>query len=149
MQGLEKRAKDGKLTAVQVAGLLLVGDLQAYLGFALETAPFLRADHRQQAQALEAALIEGVLCHLDPAAPLLYEKFRDHYLRLRTDFTPAEMKVWSSEALGLLADAIQQRHLPLRFSLVRTDSAAKPRRQSRMAPTSIVHSSIGHDGGSP
>ena len=42
VRGLEKRAKDGKLTAVQVTALLLVADLQAYLGFALETAPFLR-----------------------------------------------------------------------------------------------------------
>jgi hypothetical protein len=149
VRDLEKQTKDGKLTAVQVAALLLVGDLQAYLGFALETAPFLRAEHRQQAQALEAALSKGVLCHLDPAVPRLYEKFRDHYLQLRTDFTPAEMKVWSSEALGFLADAIQQRHLPLVFSLVRTRSAAKPRRPSRIERSSIVHGSIAHDGGSP
>jgi hypothetical protein len=149
VRDLEKRAKVGKLTAVQVAALLLVGDLQAYLGFALETAPFLRAGHRQQAQALEAALVEGVLCHLDPAAPQLYEKFRDHYLQLRTDFTLAEMKVWSSAALGLLADAIAQRHLQLRFSVVRTHPTAKPRRQSRLGHASGVHNSIEHDGGSP
>ncbi len=149
VRDLEKRAKDGKLTAVQVAALLLVGDLQAYLGFALETAPFLRAGHRQQAQALEAALIEGVLCHLDPAALPLYEKFRDHYLQLRTDFTLAEMKIWIRAALGFLADAIQERRLQLRFSLVLTPSAAKPRRQSRRERTSGVHSSIEHDGGSP
>jgi len=149
VRDLEKQAADGKLTADQVAALLLVGDLQAYLGFALETASFLRAECQEQAQALEAALIEGVLCHLDPAAPRLYENFRDHYLQLRTDFSPAEMKTWSSEALGFLVDAIQEKDLKLRFSLVRTHAAAKPRRQSRMQRTSIVHSSIEHDGGSP
>ncbi len=149
MRGLEKRAKDGKLTVVQVTALLLVADLQAYLGFALETAPFLRAQCRREAQALEAALIEGVLCHLDPAALRLYEKFRDHYLRLGTDLAPAEMKAWSAEALGFLADAIRERHLQLGFSLVRTPSAAKPQRRSRMEQASRAHSSIEHERGSP
>jgi len=149
VRGLEKRAKDGKLTAVQVTALLLVADLQAYLGFALETAPFLRAECRREAQALEAALIEDVLCHLDPAALRLYEKFRDHYLRLGTDLTPAEMKAWSGEALGFLADAIKERHLLLGFSLVRTPSAAKPRPRSRMERASAIQSSIEQERGSP
>jgi len=149
VRGLEERADDGKLTAAQATGMLLVGELQAYLGFALETAPFVRADRAQEAHALEAALIEGVLRHLDPAALRLYEKFRDHYLRLRTDFTAAEMKIWSGEALGFLADAIREKHLQLRFSLVRAHSAAKPRRRSRMASTSSAQPCIAHDGGSP
>jgi hypothetical protein len=149
VQGLEKQARNGKLTAAQVAALLLVGDLQAYLGFALETAAFLRAEHQEQARALEAALTEGVLSQLDPAALPLYEKLREHYLRLRSDFTPAEMKAWSSEALGIIADTLQERNLRVRFSLVRSHSDGRARRHSPAERTPSVHGSVEHDGGSP
>ncbi|MGD0023330.1 MAG: hypothetical protein ABSC37_01710 [Xanthobacteraceae bacterium] len=149
VQSLQQQATAQKLSADQAAALLLVGDLQAHLPFALEIAPFLRAGHRQQAQTLEAALIEGVLSHLDPAALPLYEKMRDHYLKLRTDLSSVEMKAWSSEALGFLADGLRERHLGVRFALVRTRSDRKSRRQSRMEHASIVHSSIEHDGGLP
>jgi len=147
VQSLEQQASERKLSVDEAAALLLVGDLQAHLSFALETAPFLRAGHRQQAEALEAALIEGALSHLDPAVAPLYKKLRDHYLQLRTDLTAAEMKAWSSEALGYLADALQERHLRVRFALIRTRSGAESRRHSRTQRASIVHSSIGHDGG--
>lgn len=148
VQGLEKRARDGKLTTEQVAALLLVGDLQAYLGFALETAAFLRAEHRQQAHMLEAALVEGVLSHLDPAVLPLYEKIRDHYLRVEFDLTPVEVKAWCNEALGFLADALREKSFQLRFSLVRAHSGGRPRRHSRIERTPIVHNSVEHDGGS-
>ena len=147
VQSLEQQASERKLSVDQAVALLLVGDLQAHLPFALETAPFLRAGHRQQAEALEAALIEGVLSHLDPAALPLYEKLRDHCLQLRTDLSSAEIKAWSSEALGFLADGLRERHLRVRFALVRTRSDGESRRQSRMERTSVVHNSIEHDGG--
>lgn len=146
-QSLEQQVLQRKLSADQAAALLLVGDLQAHLPFALETAPFLRAERRQEAEALEAALIEGVLSHLDPAARPLYEKFRDHYLKLRTDLTSAEMKAWSSEALGFLAGALQQRNLRVRFEMVRARSSGEPRRHSRAVRASGGHSCIAHDGG--
>ncbi len=149
VQGLEQQATEQKLSADQAAALLLVGDLQAHLPFALEIAPFLRAGYRQRAQTLEAALIEGVLSHLDPAALPLYEKMRDHYLQLRTDLTSAEIKAWSSEALGFLADALRERHLRVRFALVRAHCGGEPRRRARAARASMVHSSIEHDGGLP
>jgi hypothetical protein len=149
IQGLDAQVKDGTLTAVQVAALLLVGDLQAHLGFALETAPFLRARHKQQAEALEAALIQDVLSQLDPAVQPLYEQFRDHYLQLRTDLAAAETKDWCSRALGFLVDALRERHLEARFELVPTRSGPEPRRQSRIRRRFAVHSSTGHDGGSP
>ena len=149
VQSLEQQATEQKLSADQAAALLLVGDLQAHLPFALETAPFLRAGHRQQAQTLEAALIEGVLSHLDPAVLPLYEKMRDHYLKLRTDLSSAEMKAWSSEALGFLADGLRERQLWVRFALVRARSGGEPRRRARRARASLVHSRIEHDGGLP
>lgn len=145
-QGLKQQVLERKLSAEQAAALLLVGDLQAHLPFALETAPFLRAGRKQEAEALEARLIEGVLAHLDPAVPPLYDKIRDHCLRLKVDFTAAEMMAWSSEALGFLADALQLRHLPVRFELVCARSGGEPRRRSRMERPSADYRPAVHGG---
>jgi len=149
VQGLDRQVRDGKLTTAQVAALLLVGDLQAHLGFALETAPFLAAGHRRQAKALEAALSEGVWRHLDPAALRLYEKFRDHYLRLKVDLAPAEMKTWASAAVGFLANALHEKHLQVRFELVRTHARRERPRHPRSQPTAVRARPFEHDGGSP
>jgi hypothetical protein len=139
VQGLDRQARDGRLTPAQVAALLLVGDLQAHLGFALETAPFLAAGHQRQAKALETALSEGVWRHLDPAVLPLYETFRDHYLQLKVDLTPAKMKAWATTAVGFFADALEEKHLQVRFKLVRTRSGQK---RSRKPPSQAM---TGHD----
>lgn len=149
VQGLDRQARDGKLTAAQVAALLLVGDLQAHLGFALETAPFLSAGHRRQAEALEAALSEGVWTHLDPAVMPLYERFRDHYRQLRGDLNPAEVKAWASEAVAFLADVLREKNLRVRFDLVRTRSGQKRPREPRSEAMAVHDSAFEHDGGSP
>jgi hypothetical protein len=133
-ESLGKQAGQGKLSADQAAALLLVGDLQAHLVFALETAPFLRAGDRDHAQALEVALADGVWGHLDPAAMRLYEKLRDHYLRLRVDFAPAEMKAWAGEALVFLSDAVREKNLRIRFHLVRAQRRREPSVQPRPKP---------------
>lgn len=147
VQSLEQQASERKLSADEAAALLLVADLQAHLPLALETAPFLRAGHRQQAEALEAALIDGVLSRLDAAALPLYGKLRDHYLQLRTDLSSAEIKDWSREALGLLADALRERGLRLRFALTRNRCGSEPQRRPRTRRASVVHGSLAHDGG--
>lgn len=149
VQGLDRQVRDGKLTAAQVAALLLVGDLQAHLGFALETAPFFSAGHRRQAKALEAALSEGVWRHLDPAVMPLYETFRDHYLQLKVDLTPAKMKVWANTAAGFLADALQKKHLQIRFEVVRTRSGQKRSGKPRSEAMAVRNSAFEHDGGLP
>jgi hypothetical protein len=148
VQGLKQQVLDRNLSADQAAALLLVGDLQAHLPFALETAPFLRAERKQQAEALEAALTEDVLSHLDSAAPPLYEKIRDHCLRLKTDFTSAEMMAWSNEALGFLADALGQKNLQVRFELARAGPRGETRRPKRMERASADYRPVVHGGGS-
>lgn len=148
-QGLEQEVLERKLSADRAAALLLVGDLQAHLPFALEIAPFLRAARKEHAGALEAALIEGVLSHLDPAAPPLYDKMRDHCLRLKTDFTSAEMMAWSNEALGFLADALGQRNLRVRFELARAGPRGGTRRAKRTERASADYCPATHEGGSP
>ena len=146
-QSLDQQVLQKKLSADQAAALLLVADLQAHLPFVLETAPFLRAERRPEAEALEAALFEGVLSHLDRAVAPLYEKLRDHYLTLNADFTSPDMKGWSSEALGLLAAALQDRNLRVRFQLVRARRTREPRSPARASRASGNHISVAYDGG--
>jgi len=147
VQGLDRQASNGKLSTVQVAALLLVGDMQAHLGFALETAPFLSAGHRRPAEALDAALSEGVWPHLDPAVMPLYEKLRDHYRQLRGGFTPAELKAWAAKALAFVADVLRENNLRVRFDLIRTGSG-HGRPSARRSEPAAVHDGAGeHDGG--
>jgi hypothetical protein len=147
VRSLGKQAEQGKLSAAQAAALLLVGDLQAHLAFALETAPFLRAGDRDHAQVLDAALADGVWGHLDPAVVRLYEKLRDHCLRLRVDWTAAEMKAWAGAALVFLADTVRDKNLRVRFALVR----ARPRRDrsARAQPAEPREHPLGHESGRP
>ena len=147
VESLGRQVADGKLSADQAAAFLFVGDLQAHLGFALETAPFLRAGHRREAEALEAALTQGVWVHLDPAAKRLYEELRDHYQRLKADFAPAETEAWAGEAVALLADALRQKNLRVRFELGRTRAEPKRPRRSKADPAPARDSVPDPDGG--
>ncbi len=147
VQSLERQVLERKLSVDQAAAVLLVGDLQGHLAFALETAPFLRAQRRSQADAIEGALIEGVLCHLDPAARRLYEKYRDFYLVLRTDLSAAAMRRWSAKALDILADALREVHLQVRFALVRSRPGRKRQRPPRAERRAVVNGGVEHEEG--
>ncbi len=149
VRGLDKQVSDGKLTADQMAVLLLVGDLQAYLGFALETAPFLSAESHSQAVALETKLREGIWAHLDPAVMPLYERFRDHYRQLKGDLSPADVESWAGEVLALLSEALRERGLDVRFDLVAARSRQKRSREPRSQSRPAHHGIAQHDEGSP
>jgi hypothetical protein len=149
VRGLDKQVADGKLTADQMAVLLLVGDLQAYLGFALETAPFLLAEGHGQATALESALRAGLWARLDPLVMPLYERFRDHYRQLKGDLGPADVKSWAGEALAFLGEALRARSLDVRFDLAASRSRQKRPREPRSQSRPAHHGIAQHDEGSP
>lgn len=149
VQSLDKQVADGKLGADQAAALLLVGDLQAHLGFALETAAFLRAGQPRHAKDLEGALNDGVWGHLDPAVKRLYEKLRDHYRRLKVNLTPAETKAWASQAVAFLGDVLRVKNLPVRFNVVRTRAGPKRSRRPKSEPATGCDSVLDPKGGSP
>ena len=148
VQSLDKRVAEGKLSAEQTAALLLIVDLQAHLGFALETAAFLRAGHPREAKALEESLSEGVWVHLDPEAKRLYETLREHYLRLKGNLTPAQTKAWASEVLAFLADVLRQKNLPVRFEAVRRRPEPKQTLRSQSEPAAAHGSVSDANGGS-
>ncbi len=141
VQNLDQQTREGKLGANQAAALLLVGDLQGHLVFALETAAFLRAGERAQAEALEAALARDVWRELDPGALRLYEQLRDHYLRLRFDLTPAETRAWADEALAFLAETLREKNLSVRVDLARTRRNGRSLR-SQSHPASVAQERV-------
>jgi hypothetical protein len=95
---LDRQLAEGRLVAGRRAALLLVGDMQATLLFALETAPFIRAGRRDVATRLEAALVDGILSALPaPLAPL-YHGLRDHYLALGSAMTATAVADWCRRA---------------------------------------------------
>lgn len=149
VQSLDKRVAHGKLSADHAAALLLVGDLQAHLGFALETAAYLRAGHPREAKGLEEALSEGVWVHLDPAAKRLYETLREHYRCLKVDLTPAQTKAWAGEAVAFLADVLRQKNLPIRFKVIRKRAEPKQTLRSKSEPAAVHDSVSDSNGGSP
>lgn len=149
VQGLDKRVADGKLSAAHAAAMLLAVDLQAHLGFALETAAFIRAGHPREAKALEESLSEGVWLHLEPEAKRLYEALREHYRRLKANLTPPQTKAWAAEALALLADALSQKNFPVRFKVVRRRSEPKQAPRSKSEPAAAHEGASDSNGGPP
>jgi hypothetical protein len=117
VRSFNKQVADGKLGAQEVAGLLLIGDLQAYIGFALETAGFMRAGDDRAARALDAALSDTLWPHLDAATKDLYDKLCSHYRHLKGDLGLEETRAWVNEALGFLSEALRQRHFQVRFDV--------------------------------
>ena len=149
VQNLDKQVAGGKLSADHAAALLLVGDLQAHLGFALETAAFLRAGVPRQAKELEDALNEGVWVHLDPAAKRLYETLREHYRRLKVNFKPAETRAWASEAVALLAEVLLQKNLRVRLNVVARRAEPMQTRRAKSELAAGQDGALDSDGGSP
>lgn len=149
VQSLDKRVAAAKLSAEHAAALLFVIDLQAHLGFALETAAFLRAGHPRETKALEELLNDGVWVHLDPEAKRLYETLREHYRRLKVNLTPAQTKAWAGEVLAFLAEVLQQKNLPIRFKVILRRPAPKQALRSK-SETAAAHDSVSDsNGGSP
>jgi hypothetical protein len=148
-QSLDRQVRQKKLSAERAAALLLIGDLQAHLPLALETAPFLRAGVRRQAEGLEAALVESVWSELDPTVQDLYRKFRDHYLLLTPAMSANELESWSKAALDFLADALRDRNMPVCFALARVASGGKLRPVLRSRRPTNVGGSLEHEGGVP
>ena len=111
-------------------------------------APFLRAGHRRQAEALEAALIEGVLSHLDPAALPLYEKLRDHYLQLRTDLSSSAAQSLEQRGTGFPDRCSPAKRLAgsLRTAFGRVPAANRDALSARNART-LFTVPLDHDGG--
>jgi hypothetical protein len=127
----------------------LVADLQAHLGFALETAAFLRAGEPHHAKDLEGALNTGVWGHLHPAAKRLYEKLRDHYRLLKVDLTATQTKAWAGEAVALLGDVLRHKNLPVRLNIVPRRAGPKRPQRARSGPAARHESILDPDGGLP
>jgi len=116
-QALSRRAARGAIPSDDVPLLLFIGDLKGYLDLALEVAPFYAVGHPAQARVLEAELEGNVFPRLEPEVLPLYRKLRDQYVALRPDLTIGQLRHWSGEVAGLLADALAEKGLTVHHSL--------------------------------
>lgn len=120
-QQLQQEVASGNLTPQGADLLLLIGDLKGYLDLALEVAPFYRTGRQSDAQELESALEAEVFPHLEPEVPRAYTALREQYTALRADLTPSELITWGEGVLNILAEALAERGLILRYRLRMAD----------------------------
>jgi len=114
---LQSEVAQGHLTPAAADVLLLIGDLKGYLDLALEVVPFYRTGQESDAQELEAVLEAEVFPHLEPEVHRAYTALRKQYVALRSDLMPAELMAWGEGVLSLLAEALAEKGLTLRYRL--------------------------------
>lgn len=114
---LQSEVSQGSLTPAGADALLLIGDLRGHLDLALEVAPFYRAGREEGARELEAHLETDVFPHLEPSVGRTYAELREHYLALRGEWQPAEVRAWSKQILDILANALGQEQLRLEYRI--------------------------------
>jgi hypothetical protein len=116
-QQLQQEVASGNLTLQGAELLLLIGDLKGYLDLALEIAPFYRTGQQRDAQELESVLEAEVFPHLEPEVHRAYTALREQYIALRADLTPPELMAWGEGVLNILAGALAEKGLTLRYRL--------------------------------
>ncbi len=120
-QQLQQEVASGNLTPQGADVLLLIGDLKGYLDLALEVAPFYRTGRESDAQKLEVVLEAEVFPHLEPQVAQAYTALREQYIALRADLTPPELMAWGEGVLNILAEALAEKGLILRYRLWMAD----------------------------
>ncbi len=118
---LEREKQQGNLTSVGANLLLLIGDLRGHLDLALEVAPLYRAGREEDARDLEAVLETDVFPHLEPSVARAYVALRQHYVALRSNFSPSEVATWGEGALNILADSLAEKGLLLKYRVLLTN----------------------------
>ena len=118
---LRQEVAQGTFSASVADLLLLVGDLKSCLALSLETAAFCRAGRERDARELEAVLEADVFSHLEPETGQAYAALRQWYMALRPDLTLPELTAWGEKVLDILAQALAEKGLTLRYLWGRMD----------------------------
>ncbi len=116
-QGIRRRA----FTKAAASALLLIGDMQAYLDLALETASFYRAGRRNDAHQLKETLETEVFPHLDVQLPRAYAGLLEQYLALQANMTTLQLMAWGKAVLETLAHGLADKGVIIGFDLQPTD----------------------------
>jgi hypothetical protein len=115
--GLQQEVEQGKLAQSEANLLLLLGDLNAHLPLAVETAPFYRAGRPAAARELEAILETEVFSQLDPLTGRAFKALQDAYIALQPDSDPSSLLAWSSRVVSILTEPLSMKGLDLRVRL--------------------------------
>ena len=116
-QQLQAEVASGNLTPQVADLLLLIGDLKGYLDLALEVSSFYRAGQEVAARELDADLEAAVFSRLEPGVARAYTALQEQYTALRPDLTPPALIVWGEGVLSILAEALAEKGLILRYRL--------------------------------
>jgi len=116
-QKLQEEVERGSLTALGADLLVTIGEMKGYLDLALETASFYRQDRITEVEELEELLFEKVIPYLEPEVGRAYERLRDGYVKLPTDASPRELARAVESLLDVLAAALRDKGLELRYKI--------------------------------
>ena len=114
---LDQEMAEGHLGPAGADLLMLIGDLDGHLDLALETASFYRAGQEGDARELETILETAVLPHLEPEVARAYVALQEQYIALCPGMTAAGLVEWGEGILGILAQALAEKHLRLCYRL--------------------------------
>lgn len=121
---LDRRVAEGRLVPDRRAGLLLVGDMQTTLPFALEIAPFARAGRPDVTARLEGALVDGVLARLPEVLTTLYHELRDHYVVLEAAMSATVAADWCRRAAAHVIAPLQAAGLTAEVTIAPAPASA-------------------------
>jgi hypothetical protein len=112
---LENEVRAGAISPREAEAVALIGDFQAHLPLALETAPFRRAERDDDAARLEQILEQMVFPRVDRRVRPAYAALRDHYLTARPEMGAGDLIKWSSDGLKLLSAPLHETGVSVTF----------------------------------
>lgn len=121
---LDRQVAEGRLSPARRAGLLLIGDMQTTLPFALEIAPFARAGRPGVTARLESLLVDGILARLPDVLTALYHDLRDHYVVLSATMPATVAADWCRRAAGYVVAPLQASELTVEVTIATTPASA-------------------------
>jgi hypothetical protein len=114
---LAREAREGEITPECGRALLLIGDLQAYLELAIETASFIREGRDSDAHEIETVLTDRVLGRLTPGVDQAYAALRDHYTALDAEMSPPRLADWCLGAARILTRALAAEGVEVQYQV--------------------------------
>lgn len=106
---LRAEVEERRLSELEMAALLFAASAEAHLRLALETAPFVRAGHPDEARAVEALAEAEVFSRVEPEIGALVRSLCDSYQLLRPDMDLVSARDWAGSAFLPIIEAFARR----------------------------------------
>lgn len=103
---LQAEVAQGRQSKNDVALMLLLASLEAHVRVALETAAFMRAGAKEQADALTDLLQREAFRHIEPEVEDIYRQLCISYSALTADMGASQLQDWAGNAFASVTNAI-------------------------------------------